>query len=292
MSSLPERETTVSVIIPTFNSSETLKLAIQSVLLQDYTDFEVWIIGDGCTDDSESIVASFEDYRLHWLNLPYNSGGPSMPRNEGLLRARGKFIAYLGHDDLWFPWHLSELVHCIETSNSDFVSSLGARLGPDGVIGMIACPHWPLALHEIISPSNWLHRKSLIEVIGSWSTKKRWGDDIEFLKRIISTKASLDWRKQLSVLKFNSSKWHLYSLKTDFPQTKYFKAMLQDAKLLRDELLLEIVARISHRGSILQEDESPLYKLIINRALSFYGRYRWPLNKFMHWRWRRRAGLV
>src|SRR5215216_5001189 len=96
----------VSVVTATYNYSSVLKYAIQSVLWQTYQNFELWVIGDACTDDSEAVVASFGDSRIHWVNLPENSGNQAVPNNEGIARARGKYIAYLGHDDLWYPNHL------------------------------------------------------------------------------------------------------------------------------------------------------------------------------------------
>ncbi|WP_455283649.1 glycosyltransferase family 2 protein [[Eubacterium] cellulosolvens] len=280
---------TVSVIIPTYNSSGTLRLTLQTVLCQDFTDFEVWVVGDGCTDDSENAVASFADDRLHWMNLPSNSGGPSLPRNEGLRRAKGRFIAYLGHDDLWFPWHLSELVDCIETSNSDFVYSLGATLGPDGVIGTFSLPHRAWSRSEGISPSNWLHRKCLTEVVGSWSTDKIFFHDQEFLQRVLGANVRLEFRRQLSVLTFPSDIWHLYSINTDFPQGQYVKAMRQDAARFRDELLLELATLASSVS--LYEQTSPLHRRLMIRAVHFYGLHRWPVSELLRRRWRRRAGL-
>src|SRR5262245_39979017 len=117
----------VTVITATFNSSATLKCALKSVLHQDLTDFEVWIVGDACTDDSAEVVNGFGDPRLHWTNLPRNSGNQSVPNNEGLRRACGRYIAYLGHDDLWWPRHLSGLVSFIEQSGADLVHALAAR---------------------------------------------------------------------------------------------------------------------------------------------------------------------
>ena len=93
----------VSVITATYNWSSVLRYAIQSVLWQSLQDFEMLIIGDGCTDDSAEVVASFHDERLLWHNLPHNSGSQSVPNNLGLEMARAPFVAYLGHDDLWSP---------------------------------------------------------------------------------------------------------------------------------------------------------------------------------------------
>src|SRR5690606_34069774 len=92
----------VTVVIATYNRAETLKYAIESVLWQSFRDFELWVIGDCCTDHTDKVVNSFmHDPRVNWYNLPKNSGYQSKPNNEGIRRARGKYIAYLNHDDIW-----------------------------------------------------------------------------------------------------------------------------------------------------------------------------------------------
>src|SRR5580693_3421541 len=93
----------VSIIIATYNRSAVLRWAIVSALAQTFADFELLVVGDGCTDDSAAVVAGFPDPRVRWFNLPANSGHQSTPNNEGLRQARGELIAYLGHDDLWLP---------------------------------------------------------------------------------------------------------------------------------------------------------------------------------------------
>jgi len=62
---MTEQSPTVTVVIPTYNSSGTLRLSLETVLWQDFVDFEVWVVGDGCTDDSETIISSFGDTRVH-----------------------------------------------------------------------------------------------------------------------------------------------------------------------------------------------------------------------------------
>jgi glycosyltransferase involved in cell wall biosynthesis len=64
----------ISVVIPTYNWSNVLKLAIKSVLWQSYQNFEIIVVGDACTDDSEEVVKSFNDSRIKWFNLEQNSG--------------------------------------------------------------------------------------------------------------------------------------------------------------------------------------------------------------------------
>src|ERR1041385_1945984 len=99
----------VSVIIPTYNWSSVLRYSIRSALWQTMQDFELIVVGDGCTDDSAEVVASFQDPRVSWHNLPSNCGSQSIPNNKGLELARGQYVAYLGHDDIWLPQHLEIL---------------------------------------------------------------------------------------------------------------------------------------------------------------------------------------
>src|SRR5437764_794116 len=100
----------VSVIIATYNWSAALKCAIRSVLDQTLQDFELLIVGDACTDDTEQVVRSFDDARIKWFNLTKNHGSQYAPNNFGLKQAKAYYIAYLGHDDLWWPTHLTSLV--------------------------------------------------------------------------------------------------------------------------------------------------------------------------------------
>jgi glycosyltransferase involved in cell wall biosynthesis len=286
----------VTVIVPTYNSSGTLRLSLETVLRQDFSDFEVWVVGDGCSDDSETVVSSFGDKRVHWMNLPTNSGTPGMPRNEGLRRARGRFIAYLGHDDLWFPWHLSELVDCIEKSNSDFVYSLGVIIGPEGAVGTFTLPNKAWDLKAMLSPSNWLHRKSMIEVVGLWSPDVKVGNDHDFLQRVLATKMRLDFRRNVSVLKYPAPLWRMYSLASNFPQSSHVKALRHNAEELRLELLMELATVVSEQGLRLHYQRAsrlPVQlRALIRWSFDLYGRKRWPLNHFLYWRWRRRTGLI
>src|ERR1043166_3496543 len=120
----------ITVIIPTYNWSEVLPYSIGSVLRQTIQDFEVLVVGDGCTDDSEQVVNAQNDDRIRWINLPANSGHQSDPNNEGLRQARGSLIAYLGHDDLWFPHHLASLSTALN-AGSDLAFTLTEVIGPE-----------------------------------------------------------------------------------------------------------------------------------------------------------------
>jgi len=283
----------ITVIIPTYNSSGTLRLTLETVLRQAFKDYEVWIVGDGCSDDSEQAVASFGDDRFHWLNLPENSGTPSKPRNEGLKNAKGQYVAYLGHDDLWFPWHLERLVKHIQLTDCDFIYSLGAAIGPEGVISFFSLPESLETPHGGISPSNWMHKRSLIEKIGPWSLKTKVADDQEFLKRLWAHKVKIGFHREISTLKFPANFWKMYSLSSDFPQTEYVNAMNRDAVGLRQEMLLDFVSTLSkHYGGLRRRNRymEPLFNLI-RFVLGRYGYHRWPISHLLYRQYRRRVGL-
>src|SRR4029078_7901504 len=112
-----------TVIMATFNQSQVLPYSIGSVIDQTWTDWELLVIRDGGTDDSGRVVAAIGDPRVRWIDLQPGTGHQYGPNNEGLRQARGEIVAYLGHDDLWLPHHLSLAVHAIDTG-ADFVHAI------------------------------------------------------------------------------------------------------------------------------------------------------------------------
>jgi glycosyltransferase involved in cell wall biosynthesis len=155
----------VTIIIATYNWSSVLPYSIGSVLRQTFTDFELLVVGDGCTDDSADVVSAIGDPRVQWINLPQNSRHQSGPNNEGLARARGEFIAYLGHDDLWLPHHLAVSVAALDRTGADLSSTLTANVAPDGEF---VWPTLPDGTSGASSPLAMVHRKRVTDEIGGW----------------------------------------------------------------------------------------------------------------------------
>src|SRR5205085_4916401 len=100
----------VSVVIATYNRSAMLRCAVQSVLTQGVSDLEVLVVGDRCTDDSADVVAALGDTRVRFRNRETRCGSQWGPDNDGVQEARADYVAFLGHDDLWLPWHLESLL--------------------------------------------------------------------------------------------------------------------------------------------------------------------------------------
>ena len=102
----------ISVIIPVFNVGELLRKSVDSVLKQDYEDFEIIIVNDGSTDNSERIC---DEYALipHITVIHKCNGGLSSARNSGIDIAKGEYILFLDSDDYLRPGSLSLLANQI-----------------------------------------------------------------------------------------------------------------------------------------------------------------------------------
>lgn len=280
----------VSVVIATYNSAVTLNCALRSVLAQDFQGFDVWIIGDGCTDDSEAIVRRLGDSRLLWRNLLANSGSQSAPNNEGLRLARGHYVAYLGHDDLWFPWHLSTLLASMD--GADFVNASCLMLGPDGR-RHVTGPMGLLRTHadQYTPPSSWLHRRELAEQVGGWRDPSlvRCGVDLDFQRRLALAGFRCQALPRMTVLKFPSAWWRNYVPSETRPQPLYLRRIQDEPLALERELLQTIVV------DYVREDNGarPLPGLrkavaaLSRRLADRFGRDRWPMSAFLFWRQQR-----
>ena len=111
---------TVSVILPTYNRSHSLTAAMNSVLMQSYSDLELIVVDDASSEDIEAVVSSIGDHRVRYVRRPRN-GGAGAARNTGLAHAKGDYIAFQDSDDIWLPQKLAKQV--------ELLSSLPAHVG-------------------------------------------------------------------------------------------------------------------------------------------------------------------
>jgi glycosyltransferase involved in cell wall biosynthesis len=284
-------EPVVSIIIATFNSHETLKFAIKSIINQDYPNFEILIIGDCCNDNSEELVNSFLDKRLIWKNLAKNSGSQSLPNSEGMRMAKGKYIAFLGHDDIWFPNHLSTLIESIETNSADFVYCLSVLLSPTlnhSTVGQ-KNDFSELAFTNgtaHIPPSSWLFKKEIYATCGDWinPSETYLPIDVEYLKRIVSRNYKISFADSVFIAKFPSPWWQLYSKKNDFPQEKYFSLIQSNKETAANVILKECADAFGQKYSYLhsiREAFRILIKSLYYSLINLYGINRFPMNKLL-----------
>lgn len=100
----------VSIIMPSWNTAKFISETIQSVIDQTYTNWELLIVDDCSTDNTDEIVASFKDDRIRYFHNEKNSGA-ALTRNKALREAKGEWIAFLDSDDLWAPVKLEHQIN-------------------------------------------------------------------------------------------------------------------------------------------------------------------------------------
>jgi len=109
------RSSLVSIIIPTYNRAHTIARAIKSVLNQTYGNFEVIVVDDGSSDDTEKIVGNFSEKRLLYTRQAVNKGAAAA-RNTGIRMARGEYIDFQDSDDEWFTEKLEKQMEIFKNS--------------------------------------------------------------------------------------------------------------------------------------------------------------------------------
>lgn len=109
----------VSIIMSSYNTGSFIKEAIESVLAQTYNKWELLIVDDCSTDDTDHIVLSIKDDRIHYIKNERNRGA-AFSRNRALREARGKWIAFLDSDDLWLPTKLENQLYFMVRNHVHF----------------------------------------------------------------------------------------------------------------------------------------------------------------------------
>jgi len=111
----------VSVIIGAYNCEKFIEETIRSVMGQTFKDWELIVVDDGSSDNTCGIVQRIDDERIRLIRLAKNSGLPAVSRNTGIRAARGEYIAFLDHDDIWLPEKLSKQVELMEKDKDLFL---------------------------------------------------------------------------------------------------------------------------------------------------------------------------
>lgn len=182
----------VSAIITTFNRADYLKKAIESVIAQTFTDFELLILDNSSNDNTEEVVRSFNDDRIRYIkHAPMNI---SQARNLGVKEAKGQYVAFLDDDDEWLPTKIDQQVNKMAVSDKDTVLVYGGfvRIDSEGKEFYKCTPRLRgkvlkglLWLDEFTgSASNPLIKRAVIERLGGFDENIVTGEDWEFYLRL------------------------------------------------------------------------------------------------------------
>jgi GT2 family glycosyltransferase len=262
-----------TVIIATYNWSTVLPYSIDSVLRQTMRDFELLVIGDGCTDDSEKVVADINDPRVRWINLPKNTGHQAGPNNRGLQEAKGEFIAYLGHDDLWLPHHLQCMTDALDETGAGVAHSLLIRILPGRETG---APVFPMPEHGMGGPPSCIvYRRGVTEKIGGWGDYRRLNvaPETDLFRRAQAAGFPVTFVPRLTAIKFPASQRKgVYRDKPSHEQAAWLEQMKSDPDFEATQLVRLIMADEAARAM-------PARKLIRILAHELKERLRWRLTR-------------
>jgi glycosyltransferase involved in cell wall biosynthesis len=185
----PPDHPTVSIVMPTFNRGWLIKDAIDSVLGQTYTDFELIVVDDGSTDRTRDILSNYGD-RLHLIGQA--NRGVSAARNCGIGASTGRLIAFLDSDDIWLPNKLAVQVSFFEHNHSALICQTdeiwirnGMRVNPRKrhlkPSGLIFEPSLVLCL---VSPSAVMVRRELFDEVGLFDEELPACEDYDLWLRV------------------------------------------------------------------------------------------------------------
>ena len=182
----------VSVIIPTHNRASMLPRAVDSVLSQTFTDFELLIVDDCSADETPEVAARYTDPRVRAFRHIRNSGAAAA-RNTGIANSRGEYIAFLDDDDEYLPTKIEKQAQVLDAASADvgmvyvwcnFVGADGKTIGTRCRMDEGYVFEEALALRLILGiGTSSMTRAAVFEDIGGFDEALFVGEDLDFLCR-------------------------------------------------------------------------------------------------------------
>lgn len=180
----PDQAVQVSVVIPAWNRSGLILVALESVARQSLRPLEVIVVDDGSSDDTAKVVDAWKsghvDGSLHVRCVSQENQGANVARNRGIQESSGNYVAFLDSDDRWLPTKLQKQLALLEKDKSlggvycglctmDLDSGdkmpQGARAYPEG--NLLS----KMLIHDISNPTScWMVRKECFEEVGDFDT--------------------------------------------------------------------------------------------------------------------------
>jgi glycosyltransferase involved in cell wall biosynthesis len=275
---------TISVITATYNRSNVLRHSLESLLRSTYVDWELLVIGDACTDNTEDVVGSFGDPRIRFVNLAANFGEQSGPNNEGFKLSRGKYIAYLNHDDLFFSDHLATSLKELESTGADLVYSALVSPAPrapeelaQGKMRFTLRGASASGKYEpyVFAPaSTWLLRRALLESIGPWRPALECiiESSQDLLFRAWKADKRLRFKPHVTVLAVQSgSRKDVYRNRESY-ESEFYAGQMKNNPSFREEILTRVAIDLAARAAVPKIHCSfgrGLRKLLYRPALRF-----------------------
>lgn len=201
----------VSVVIPSYNGDRYLSQAIDSVLSQTYSNYEIVIVDDGSTDNTSNIIQHYIDTHQNPSLIRYilqSNQGVAAARNRGIQEARGELIALLDQDDVFLPEKLAHQVDCFDANPRVAIVNSGWRLIDQNNHNISDIEPWhnlpDLTLETWITrtpilPSSLMFRRECWEAVGGFNSRFNGVDDVDFIWRLGLQGYSAIWLPEITV---------------------------------------------------------------------------------------------
>lgn len=174
----------VTIILPTYNRPETLRVSISSVVIQTFKNWQLLVLGDCCSESTAAVLDEFKDIeKIKYVNFSRRAGEQALLNSAGTIVADSEYISYLNHDDIWFPDHLEIALNTLTESGRDFFAGRAATIKYVNKIG----GEYPSVKLKYANPyrrslkkyffhntnyfepvSTWIIRTSVARNIGPW----------------------------------------------------------------------------------------------------------------------------
>ena len=178
-----------SIILPTFNRSYCLSTAIESVICQTTSDWELFIVDDGSTDNtSENIKQFLSDDRLRYFRIEHS--GAVNAKNFGINIAEGKYVTFLDSDDEYYPEHLLMRKQLLE--NDEDIDALygGLQIIGEPYVPDINAPSKLIHINDCFVGGTFFIRKEILKSLGRFPSVK-YGEDYTLMQQLIERKSKI-----------------------------------------------------------------------------------------------------
>ncbi len=183
---------TFSIVMPLYNKEKYIKKTLTSVINQIYTNFELIIVNDGCTDNSVEIAKDFKDSRIKIIHQENN--GLSSARNSGIKAASYDYIAFLDADDLWCEDYLLTIYNLIKFNNSCKIFATTVKTVtlnqkvdltriPFKTSNIKFVPNYFNLKKNVFGFSSIVIKKEVFDKIGDFDTTVNYGEEEDFFIR-------------------------------------------------------------------------------------------------------------
>ncbi|MCK5735716.1 MAG: glycosyltransferase family 2 protein [Spirochaetaceae bacterium] len=251
----------ISVIIPTFNREGFILRALDSILTQTFRDFDIWIIDDGGSDNTEKLIeeraAEITEIKIHYIHTP--NRGVAAARNYGIQHSAGDWIALLDSDDEWVPEKLEKQLSCVNENpelslfhTEELWIRNGIRVNPPKSYQKYSGDVFEKSLPVcMIGPSTSLFRRELYDAIGGFDEDYPVCEDYDFWIRATSRYEAGLVDKPLTI-KYGG---HSDQLSTTYVAMDYWRIRSMCRVLGTQELSLNrrraVLDEIHRKGNIL-----------------------------------------